>query len=217
MQQDSRIERYISGQMDPEEELEFEAFFVSNPACLDQLELAQKLHQEMQKGMQNLKHDAVFEGLNVPSVHRVFWKKPIPAWSLAAGIMLAVTLPGLFTSQQSIQPRQQVEVLSIDLAGLRGSGAQSTVLDIHAGQTLLSFYIDTDVPAFNAPRYGFSLSDHNNTIVFEATNLPLNNTSTLYVNLGDEVFEAGEYQIQLFAINESKRQLMQSGKVKINQ
>ena len=38
------IERYILNQMDDEEASEFEAFFLSNQECIEQLEMAEKLY-----------------------------------------------------------------------------------------------------------------------------------------------------------------------------
>lgn len=211
MQLDDRVERYILGQMDEQEAERFEVYFLSNQDCLDQLELAEKLHQ----GIRDLEHDVIFEGLHPPKRAIGFWQKRVPAWSLAAALVVAVILPNALVKKPEMNSPSDIEVFSIDLAGTRNIERAPLSLNLNAQQSLLSFYIDTDVPAFNYEKFEFVLTNEVNVQVFKAGNLRVNNASTLYVNLGAEEFEDGEYQLQLFGRNENGSHLMWTGEANI--
>lgn len=217
MHKDTRIERYILGQMDEGEAEAFEADFIANQACLDQLELAQRLHQ----GMQDLKHDALFEQANTPMAAKAWWQQSIPAWSLAAAVLLTVVLPVSLQHSPAPLSSPVVDVISVELAGLRGEefrGEEGHEFQLSLGnsQNLLSFYIDTDIPQFNANSFDFVLRNAEQQVVFETSGLTLNNASTLFINLGTRKFEAGDYQMQIFGHKSGSRQLLQSGKAIIN-
>ena len=203
---------YILDQMTEKEAEDFEAYFLSNQACLDELELAAKLLE----GMQSLRHDNIFSEISQAPIKRYFWQRSIPAWSLAAAMALAVVLPMTIPDPQSSGLKSNtVNVFSIEIAGVRSG--QSEIVNIQFGQvqTLLSFYIDTEVESFEHESYGFRAVNEQDELVFEAQNLLLNNASTLFVNFADVKLPPGQYTYEILGENKPNKVLLGSGRIQV--
>jgi len=208
---DEHIERYILGKMSKHESEEFEAYFLSNQACLDELEIAQKLHM----GMQYLGNDSVFDDTKKSIIKSRIWDKKIPVWSLAAALILALVAPQLILIRSSIPVNNNIEVVGIELAESRGTLQDIPIVNSQAQQVLLSFYIDTDTPTFKHSSYLFVLINSEGQTVLKVPALKLNNVSTLFVNLGTADFDKGLYEVQIFGETDEEPLLLQSGTMQL--
>ncbi|MGQ8365496.1 hypothetical protein [Glaciecola sp. 1036] len=212
LQVDERIERYILNKMSEQEASEFEAYFLSNQSCLEQLEIAEQIHQ----GLLALQQSGDMQDmLAKQKAKKRFWQKPVPLWSLAATVCLVLLIPIIQITSQGSGEADQIRVVNIELASVRGEGENTIELNLTGTQTLLSFYVDTETPQFDHPSYGFQLSSEDNQIVFRSTNLTLNNASTLFVNLGNMRLAPGSYFFEVFGSSGNDRFLMQSGHLEI--
>ncbi|NVK57898.1 MAG: hypothetical protein HWE26_20045 [Alteromonadaceae bacterium] len=215
LQYDERIERYIFNKMSDSEAEEFEAYFLSNSACLEHLEVAEKIHQ----GLQSLHADSDMQNVaeSIPQKQPV-WHKRVPVWLLAAAILIALVIPRVDRLFQPISEPSGVQVFNIELAATRADDAKAIELNVTDSQALLSFYVDTEIARFDHKEYGFRLLNAENEVVFNASNLKLNNASTLFVNLGHNLVPPGLYTFEVYGGTQSNRLLMQSGRMhlKIN-
>lgn len=212
LKQDERIERYILNNMEPDEANEFEVDFISDPECLAQLELTEKLYA----GIQTLANNkALFARTPKPMP---VWKRSVPIWSLAASIIFTVLVSHSFLntspSNSAIAPAA-ISVINVELAGLRGTSNKEINITPNNQQTVLSFYVDTDVPAFNFAQFEFNLTGDNRTPVYKSQALSLNNASTLFINLGKVNFKTGSYKFELYGIDKDSLHLIQSGELNI--
>lgn len=210
MHNDDRIERYILGQMSEAEAQEFEAYFLNKPECIEQLELAEKLHQ----GMLDIQHDPLFAQTAQLRAKRAWFAMPVPLWSVAAAVVLAIVLPSTFLPSSDVP--QAVNVVSLELDSTRGETTSVLELNASAQQTLLSIFIDTDVPTFDYSAFAFTLTDAQGVQVFSQSDLTLNNVSTLHINLGQNVLPPGRYRYQLLGISPESQRSLQTGDVLIN-
>ena len=209
MQQESKIEKYLLGHMSPSEELDFEASFVTDHDMLEQLELAQRLHQ----GMKLLERDKIFAE-NESSTRKLAWyNKRVPMWAFAASITLCVLTLYMSFSEQAPKGLHGVNVVNLELATLRGDEegeAAAKVVQLEE-QTLLSMYIDKAVPTFDYERFQFVLNDESGQRIFASSSATLNNADMLHINLGYQKFEPGQYQYQLIGLENNQSQVLQSG------
>ena len=210
VQYDERIERYILDKMSDSEAEEFELYFLANPACLEQLEVAEKIHQGLHslhadKDIQNIR-DSVQPKLPV-------WSKQVPVWWLAAAVLVALVFPHMASLFQPFSSPSGVQVFNVELASTRADDAKEVELNLTDSQTLLSFYIDTGVARFAHNEYGFRLINAENKVVFIASNLQLNNASTVFVNLGEKQVPPGSYTFEVYGGTQPNRLLMQSGRM----
>jgi len=89
LNQDERIERYIMNKMTEEEASEFEAYFLSDQECIEQLEIAEKLHQ----GMQSLEFKDNDNVVSIRQSKKAWWAIQIPLLPIAAAILVYIFLP----------------------------------------------------------------------------------------------------------------------------
>ncbi|WDD99645.1 hypothetical protein [Thalassomonas actiniarum] len=213
LEEEQLIERYILRQMTEEEASEFEAFYLSNQECLDQLELAQRLFQGLE--MIAEAPDVAPEPKVVQiSSHKSWWQRQVPAWSLAASLLLAILPSGYLyhtLSQQSF-PDSHISVVNLPLSELRGA-EQAITIKRDDKQVILSAYIDTDIINMDFPLYGFQLSKGDaEDPVWQLEDLQLTSDGMLYIDLGKNYLQAGRYQFNLFGLEDGERQvLLKSG------
>ncbi|BFT28944.1 hypothetical protein D210916BOD24_01200 [Alteromonas sp. D210916BOD_24] len=211
MQQESKIEKYLLGHMSPSEELDFEASFVTDHDMLEQLELAQRLHQ----GMKLLERDQIFAENDTSTSELAWYKKRVPMWAFAASITLCVLTVYMGITEQAPKGLHGVNVVNLELATMRGDEevkAAAKVVQLEE-QTLLSMYIDKAVPTFDYERFQFVLFDESGQRVFASSSATLNNADMLHINLGYKKFEPGQYQYQLIGLENNQSQVLQSGHI----
>lgn len=197
------IERYVLNQMDEEEATEFETFFLSNQACLEQLELTEKLYQglkvvaasEVNNKVQPTKTDASND----------WWKTGIPAWSVAA-MFIVMLIPVTMNLQQHndlSQPVGQPLVVNISLSQLRGETSQSVQTVKGDKQIILSTFVDRDVKEFDYPQYGLVIKgEQSDTTLATFTDLVVGEDGMLYMNLGNGFLKPKLYRYSIIGIDE---------------
>ncbi len=217
MEDEQLIERYILNQMSEDEATEFEAFFLSNQECIDQLETAEKLYQGL--GMIANSAEITLEVNKAKSTsndHR-WWQVNVPIWSLAALLMITLT-PSVLINNQTQKPIVQlgeVSMIDLPLAKVR-SGAESnpTVIKKNSG-TVLSFYIDQSVEDLVFPNYRFQIQSSGN-IIYELSpeGLRPDQNDMLYVSLGRSYLKEGTYDVSLDGMSgDKKSQQIYVGKI----
>ncbi|WDE12432.1 hypothetical protein [Thalassomonas haliotis] len=218
LEEEQLIERYILRQMTDEEASEFEAFYLSNQECLDQLELAQRLFQglEMIAESPDVAHEP--EVVQISS-HKSWWQRQVPAWSLAASLLLAILPSGYLyqtLSQQSL-PDSGISVVNLALSELRGAG-QAITIKRDDKQVILSAYIDTDLENMDFPSYGFQLKSTKTAGPgWRLVELELTSDGMLYIDLGKNYLKAGSYEFDLFGLSGGDRQvLLKSGLLEVS-
>lgn len=209
MQRDSKIEQYLLGQMSPSEEAEFEQLFVTDHAMLAQLELAERLH----RGMRALEKDDLFLKVNAEQKKVVWFKKRVPAWSLAASIFVGVLTGYMGFNNDMRSDNTAVNVVNLELASQRSNTSIMAKVAQRSQQTLLSIYIDRTIAKLNYPAFMFELFDDHDKPVFSSQSITVNAVDMLYVNLGQTKFESGEYRFQLVGLDDNERQVLMSGNI----
>lgn len=209
MQRDSKIEQYLLGQMSPSEEAEFEELFVTDHSMLAQLELAERLH----RGMKALEKDDLFLKVNTEQKKVAWFKKRVPAWSLAASIFVGVLTGYMGFNNDTRSDNTAVNVVNLELASQRSNTSITAKVAQRSQQTLLSIYIDRAIAKLNYPAYMFELFDDHDKPVFSSQSIMVNAVDMLYVNLGQTKFESGEYRFQLVGLDDNERQVLMSGDI----
>ncbi|MBO7923178.1 hypothetical protein J5X92_13200 [Alteromonas sp. K632G] len=208
MKQDERIERYVLGRMTPSEEAEFEAYFLSNQACLDQLELTERLY----KGMQANSVDKVTPIQSKPRV----WKQPIPLWAAAAALILVLLMPTPFNTSQRLAPNSDLNVYRLEMANVRASEFDAVKVTQSDSQLVFAIYVDTEIPEFDYPKYGFTLTNQKGEQVFTTSALHLTSTSEIFINMGLQHFESGVYDFEVSGYNNTTKTPLHSGLIQFN-
>ena len=160
LEEELLIEKYILRQMTEEEATEFEAFYLSNQECLDQLEFAQRLSQGF-KQIEAAPEGTLAGFYTVKETERKsWWRRGVPAWSLAASLLLAI-LPSTVLYQM-LQPNNAdsaISVVNFTMPELRGKelqgDEQGVVINSNGRQVILSTYIDSDLESMDFPAYSF--------------------------------------------------------------
>ncbi|WDE04830.1 hypothetical protein SG34_026545 [Thalassomonas viridans] len=217
LEEEQLIERYILRQMTEEEASEFEAFYLSNQECLDQLELAQRLFQGLEMIAETPDVEPEPKVREIAS-HKSWWRREVPAWSLAASLLLAILPSGYLyqtLSQQSF-PDSNISVVNLSLSELRGA-EQALTIKRDNKQVILSAYIDTELENMDFQMYGFQLKNLNSaTPVWQLAELQLTNDGMLYIDLGKNYLKAGSYEFDLFGLSGGDRQvLLKSGLLEV--
>jgi|GEM_PF-2045000 len=209
LEEEQLIERYILRQMTEEEASEFEAFYLSNQECLDQLELAQRLFQGLEMIADSPEAEAEPKVVELAS-HKSWWQRQVPAWSLAASLVLAILPSGYLyqTMSQQTAPDSSISVVSLALSELRGA-EQAITIKRSDKQVILSAYIDTEFDNMVFPAYGFQLRNRDGADpAWQLVELELTSDGMLYIDLGKNYLKAGNYEYDLFGLSGSDRQVL---------
>jgi hypothetical protein len=215
---DLRIERYICGDMCEEEAIEFEDEFISDQACIDQLELTQKFYS-------GLAHLAAQEPLLMTSqkhaANTPWYASTVPAWSLAATFVLML-LPAIWVFQS--EPTTQevysgpVNVVSFSLATIRSPGVPPKQVKFDESQIVLSAYANPDVQLGRYEQYNLVISEpESGKEVIAVTGIKPNQDRMLYFNLGARKMITGSYYYDVFGQNNKKtKELVANGILQLN-
>ena len=221
MDQQQTIERYILNRMDEEEASEFEAYYLGNKECLEQLQLAEKLHL----GLRHAEKSATPGIATTFAAHRAsndqsWWQRGLPVWSAAALLMLALIPSGYFyqQAQQLGGPQAGLAVINVPLSETRSAtGNNEIVIEPSGNRIVLSIYVDTSVDRLLFSNYGFSLTGAQDTEPsWQTDNLQLNANSVLYVDLGRNYLQAGNYRYRIFGIEDNASTLVSEGEIVVN-
>ena len=226
LEKEQLIERYILNQMNDEEASEFEAFFLSNQECIEQLELAEKLYQGLGLISESMDVKVEVSKMKEASNDANWWTKKVPVWSLAVMLMIALLPSSLLFQQfqqgnshqgdgsqnnspQSNSPQGAISVISFSMSQVRGEN--EPVIEIKGGDTqvILSTFIDTEVEGFDSPAFGFELKSQNSDeVTFQVSDIQLNNDGMLYVDLGSDYLEPGDYKFSISNVSEDEQKTM---------
>ena len=226
LEEEQLIERYILNQMNDQEASEFETFFLSNQECIEQLEMAEKLYQGLGLISESMDVKVEVSKMKAASNDAHWWTKKVPAWSLAAMLMIAILPSGLLFQQlqqgdshqsdgfqsdrpQSDRPQGTISVISFSMSQVRGENEPAIEIKGGDKQVILSTFIDTEVEGFDYPAFGFELKNQNSDeVAFQVSDMQLNNDGMLYVDLGSDYLEPGDYKFSISNISENKEKTM---------
>ncbi len=213
---DQRIERYLLGRLSEQEEAEFEAYYLSNQDCLDQLEAARKLMQ----GLQLVEREPE-AGLPVESSRRAandvhWWQIRLPLW-VAAAMMLMTLLPGILVfTQKSMDSNGVVSVTQVSLGGLRSMRQDSITLEASRGRQILGFYIDPALKEYMFPAYALRLTRAAQPVMYLRDLQRDQRQSMLYADLGVNRLVPGTYQYRLSGIRQGhKDRVLKQGIIQV--
>ncbi|MFC3120128.1 hypothetical protein [Agaribacter flavus] len=201
MNQNEKIERYILNKMSEEEASEFEAYYLSNEACIEQLELSERLYRGIKLITPELDREDELLGSKRANTSQAFWQKNVPVWSIAAMFMLLL-LPNVWYLSKMDGSYQDIQVVNIDLSSVRGT--TSDVIDIYRTnkQTVLATYIDREAPHLQFEQYGFSLTPIGKQVPeIQVLDAEISPDDMLYINLKGVAPE--NYSLKIFGLSES--------------
>ncbi len=226
-----RIERYILRQMNEEEAADFEAHFLGNQECLEQLVLAEKLYeglklQDKSEVAQVSHFDSSIEAAN----ESLWWKKAVPLWRIVA-VLIVVVLPiniiylnslhGSFDGGKKREvpnSGQYGEIVSLSLTDEISRGVEQTletvVINSDANRNILAFYVEPDAIDIRFTSYWFRISDiGSKKEVYKIENLILNDKySEIYVVIGNRQVDPGTYVYEMFGMDlNGKNRLVKDG------
>ncbi|WP_448554082.1 hypothetical protein [Thalassotalea montiporae] len=213
------IERYILNQMSEDEMTKFESYYLANQACLEQLELAEKLYEGIQANASLLAQEIPSTRDSKAANQRHWWQQKIPAWSLAAAILIAI-IPNQYMQIANNDSHQiaELNVIGLSLADTRSI---NEIIDINITknqQVILSTYIDTELDAFTYPTYRLELiSSATLSTAWSSPHLKRDNNDMLFINLGTNNFKSGRYKFSLIGINkEGGESTLKAGVISLN-
>ncbi len=225
MAANQQIERYLLRQMDEQEASEFEAYYLSNNECIDQLEMAEKLLQGLRFAKQTEPVTHQIAATGTAANDKRWWQKKFPAWATAAMLMITLLPSALMYQelQQANQPSSELSVVSLPLTETRSGKQQAFSIPFTQQRLVLSIFVDTELEQMLYPSYAFQLTAvnaRNESNVAESaqskalliSDLKLDQSDMLYIDLGKSTVQAGEYQFSLLGINENNQsQVISSG------
>ena len=212
-QQDQRIERYILKKMCDEEATEFEIEYLADEACIEQLEMAEKLYlglnmiSSTSDTSETSKHQTANQMPNQIKIKApVWWQKNVPLWSIAATVLVMLmplrfmmdpqTISSLPSSSlpSSSSSNIAISVITIEMAEFRGGQNKTLTIPGVNQQLILSAYIDTEREDMVFPAYDFTLFNQtDNTPVITLSDITLNQDAMLYFNLGTNQIHSGQF------------------------
>ncbi|MFT4930133.1 MAG: hypothetical protein ACI8WB_006269 [Phenylobacterium sp.] len=212
-EQEQLIEKYVLNQLSEQEATEFEAFFLSNQQCLDQLELTEKLYQGfgLMGDLPAHQSQANKQAANDNS----WWQRQVPAWSLAVMLLLTVVPTGYLyqQNQQLNTPAGNIAMVNIAMSQLRGQ--ETPAIKIHGGdkRVILSAYIDSQIHSSVYAAYGFELRDQRSgAIIWQVLDLQLGDDGMLFIDLGHDYLKAGRYGFAVFGVlSGGEKELLRDG------
>lgn len=210
LEKEQLIEKYILNRMDDEEAFEFEAYYLSDQECLEQLELAEKLYQGLGSIVDSTGVEVEISEIKEASNDGSWWGKKVPAWSLAAMLMIAILPSGLLYQQmkQGKSPQSSISVVDISMSEQRGQREQTVKIKSGDKQVILSSYIDTEIEGFEYPAYGFELKSQNGDVVnLKVADLQLGNDGMLYIDLGNNYLKPGIYEFSILGVSDSDKKV----------
>jgi hypothetical protein len=204
--QEQKIERYILNQMDEEEACDFEALFLSDPECLEQLEIAEKLHLGLKlvAAPERAVVDKV-KPFEQPDIADRWWLRKMPVWATAA-LLLVTLLPSRIFYQQIQEhnmPQLALSVISLSLSTTRSSQVTTTKVKKNQGRTILSIYVDTEVYGMFYANYGLAIGQQNDlSFNWKTSGLHLDANDILYIDLGTGFLQQGTYDYEIFGLTD---------------
>lgn len=218
MDQQQKIERYILNRMDEQEASQFEAFYMSNQQCLEQLEMAERLYfglKVVTSACETIGQQVV--PIKNTDAQRHWWLKSMPYWAAAALFLVALLPSGVFYQEllQHNLPQAQPSVVSLSLSTTRSSQQQALSIQTSSGRTILSIYIDIDIVGTLYSSYGFTISKQRDpSSHWQATGLKSDQNDMLYIDLGTQYLLPGTYEYSIFGIDHKRdSQQISTGKV----
>jgi len=210
-----RIERYVLNKMCDEEATEFEIEYLTDQACIEQLEMAERLYQGL--------NTVAAEGFSTNSpatIKPLWWQKNVPVWSIAATIIMMILPFSLINDLNTATSvsNTQLSVVSIEMAELRGVKENTRQISHSNQQLIISTYIDSERIDLIYPSYSFKLKDQrNNTPIVSLTNVHVNQDNMLYFNLGQNVVKTGHYHYSITGQTEKGKSItLKEGDLTIN-
>ncbi len=221
MAKDQTIERYLLKQMDDDEASDFEAYFLSNRECLEQLEMTSKLYDGL-KHSEKTKQSSVATVKNrLPASNDdVWWRKKLPVWATAAMLLVFMT-PSVYLYQENKEytlPQSTLSVISLPVSTTRSAEKSETIIELSGGRTIFSVYLDTELEGMSFPNYQFSIRKLSSTSKeWKSSKLMLDINDMLYVDLGTSFLTWGEYEYNILGReNNSVPIIISTGILQIN-
>ena len=130
-------DRYLQGSLAESEKVEFEERLVWDQELIDELDLAERLHEGLRESVADDKYTASHEDIGI--LVGMSGLLSVPRYAAAASFLLAVTLTaGVFLNPFIPDGRNQTTPTEIvPLLALRGSTAQTIVVNDNAWTVLL--------------------------------------------------------------------------------
>lgn len=231
MAESQKIERYLLRQMNELEESEFEAYYLPNNECIDQLEIAEKLLEGLRFAKTSNPLDNSVVSIN-PATRKAandshWWRKGLPVWASAAMLFIAL-LPSVMMYQElelQSRPNAELSVISLPLTETRSATQQMFIIPFSKQRIILSMFIDTELEQMQYPRYVFELTPISNpesnggqsrtsSNSLMISDLKLDNNDMLYIDLGKSVVNPGSYRFALRGLTgHSEKQEISAGTV----
>ncbi|MEP2791822.1 MAG: hypothetical protein ABJI36_17120 [Kangiellaceae bacterium] len=210
MAANQQIERYLLRQMDEQEASEFEAYYLSNNECIDQLEMAERLLEGLRFAKDSQPLSTPIIATKKAANDSRWWRKGLPVWASAAMVMITL-FPSLVMYNELKQqsgPSAELSVLSLPLTETRSADQQVIKVPFSEQRMILSMFVDTELEQMVHPSYTFELSpisqvksQNANPWIFNQ--LKLDHNDMLYIDLGKSVVNPGSYRFTLLGLSEN--------------
>ncbi len=203
-------ERYLLRQMDEQEASEFEAYYLSNNECIDQLEMAERLLEGLRFAKDSQPLSTPIIATKKAANDSRWWRKGLPVWASAAMVMITL-FPSLMMYNELKQqsgPSAELSVLSLPLTETRSADQQVIKVPFSEQRMILSMFVDTELEQMVHPSYTFELSTINqvksqNANPWIFNQLKLDHNDMLYIDLGKSVVTPGSYRFTLLGLSEN--------------
>lgn len=210
MAANQQIERYLLRQMDEQEASEFEAYYLSNNECIDQLEMAERLLEGLRFAKDSQPLSTPIIATKKAANDSRWWRKGLPVWASAAMVMITL-FPSLMMYNELKQqsgPSAELSVLSLPLTETRSADQQVIKVPFSEQRMILSMFVDTELEQMVHPSYTFELSAINqvksqNANPWIFNQLKLDHNDMLYIDLGKSVVSPGSYHFTLLGLSEN--------------
>ena len=206
-----RIEKYVLGQLNEDDAAEFELFIMENPSIIDEVKTVEKMVQGLHhlrdtntlpRGNQQTMPIAMSIGERIREFLSSSVRYPVPAWGMAAILLLIMAPMGVLLKQTTLsQPNQSgVVMMTIDSASAERGDLVEQVYTIEQTdkRIVLALLLQTNTH----PTYRFSLLDANNKELWHNDNLHADFSDTLHIDMGIGFLKKGLYAYSITGVGE---------------
>jgi anti-sigma factor RsiW len=188
------IERYVLGQLPPQEVAAFELHFLSCPACLDQLEAVERLHG----GLRGVAAEEVASSLGLLALGA--WLRRF--WAVGALVAALALLPAALLWRSHRRLEREVASAramtgSVALLHLSPTRTQAAVPDVHLDLATAPAWIvlALDVEGQALGSYRVELTSSAGETLWSADRLEADASAVLAIALPASLFASGDHRL----------------------
>ena len=191
------MQRYLQGKLSPEEEAEYEAWFMDKPEILDQLETQQAIRDGFKAAGEESSRRAPVRYLKRRRTDRLFQRAwaGVFAFGAAAGVAFAIVAAGVFNKPEPI-PNFSI----VELGAVRSFADQiAPTVPISPNQSMLALKVQ--LQQWNADSYTATVQPaESDRVLYEVQNLVPHTYGAVVLGLPTNALNDGiQYEVTVSA------------------